>query len=181
MAATESATDPRAAHSIHSVLRERIVEHVFVGEVMRSLWQRGIYDIEVLRAEFDTGGYDLVLSCGNVARYIQFKASMADGARTSVNVNMRLANAPSGCVIWIGVDTNLNFKWFRWLGNLPGEKLPDISDRPQGKHTKANAQGVKSIREDQRLVHKRDFERLEDLEDVLSLLFGIDGPQHHSS
>ena len=47
-------------HSHHSTLRERIVEHVFVGEALRTLWRRGITDVEVLRSEFDAHGYDLV-------------------------------------------------------------------------------------------------------------------------
>lgn len=40
----------------HSVLRKRIVEHVFVGEALRRLWQLGVTDVEVLRSEFDAGG-----------------------------------------------------------------------------------------------------------------------------
>lgn len=51
-------------HYLHSVLRERIVEHAFVGDALRRLWQRGVTDIEVLRSEFDAGGYDLVMSYG---------------------------------------------------------------------------------------------------------------------
>jgi hypothetical protein len=30
------------SHYIHSTLRERIVEHVFVGEALRRLWQLGV-------------------------------------------------------------------------------------------------------------------------------------------
>jgi hypothetical protein len=37
-------------NSTHSTLRERIVEHVFVGDVLRTLWRRGITDVEVLRS-----------------------------------------------------------------------------------------------------------------------------------
>ena len=55
-------TEEAAPHAIHSTLREQIVEHVFVGDVLRRLWQRGVTDVEVLRSEFDAGGYDLVVS-----------------------------------------------------------------------------------------------------------------------
>ena len=34
---------------LHSSLRESILEHVFVGDVMRTLWQRGHRDAQVLR------------------------------------------------------------------------------------------------------------------------------------
>lgn len=50
-----------AMHSLRSTLRERIVEHVFVGEALRNLWRRGIADVEVLRSEFDAHGYDLIM------------------------------------------------------------------------------------------------------------------------
>ncbi len=46
---------------IHSTLRERIVEHAFVGDALRLLWRSGVVDVEVLRSEFDAHGYDLLL------------------------------------------------------------------------------------------------------------------------
>ena len=46
-------------HSLHSVLREVILEHLLIGELLRVLWRRGITDAEILRSEFDAGGYDL--------------------------------------------------------------------------------------------------------------------------
>jgi hypothetical protein len=57
----------------HATLRERIVEHVFLGDLLRALWNRGDRDIEVLRPEFDTHGYDVVLSCRSIERYLQLK------------------------------------------------------------------------------------------------------------
>jgi len=49
-------------HYIHSSLREGLLEHIFVGQVMRNLWLRGIRDFEVLRPVTDAAGYDVVLS-----------------------------------------------------------------------------------------------------------------------
>ncbi|CAB3805334.1 hypothetical protein [Pararobbsia alpina] len=54
----EYPTENSEQHYVHSVLRERIVEHVFVGDVLRRLWQRGVTDLELLRSEYDAGGYD---------------------------------------------------------------------------------------------------------------------------
>jgi len=48
------ATEDR--HFTHSTLRERIVEHVFVGDVLRTLWRLGVTDVEILRPEFDAHG-----------------------------------------------------------------------------------------------------------------------------
>ena len=58
---------------MHSTLRERVVEHVFVGEALRALWKQRIRAVEVLRSEFDAHGYDLVMARGPIVRHIQFK------------------------------------------------------------------------------------------------------------
>jgi hypothetical protein len=63
------------SHFLQSSLREKLLEHVFIGELLRCLWRLGRRDIEVLRAEIDASGYDLVLECNGVLRYVQFKSS----------------------------------------------------------------------------------------------------------
>jgi hypothetical protein len=73
------ATEDR--HFTHSTLRERIVEHVFVGVVLRTLWRLGVRDVEILRPEFDAHGYDVVMSRGPVVRHVQPKDS---GGRQSI-------------------------------------------------------------------------------------------------
>ena len=89
-------------HSLHSTLRERIVEHVFIGDALRALWRRGVADVEVLRSEFDAHGYDLVMARGPIVRHIQFKTGVRDKP-APVSVGRALADKPSGCVIWICV------------------------------------------------------------------------------
>ena len=42
--------------SLHSSLRAQILEHLFIGEVLQTMWQMGYSDMEVLRGEVDTGG-----------------------------------------------------------------------------------------------------------------------------
>ena len=114
-------------HSTHSTLRERIVEHVFVGEALRALWRRGITDVEVLRSEFDAHGYDLVMGRGQIVRHIQFKTGVRNKP-SPVSVGSALAEKPSGCVIWISVTLELDMGPFWWFGGEPGEPLPDLSD-----------------------------------------------------
>src|ERR1700674_6092705 len=86
------ATDDR--HFTHSTLRERIVEHVFMGDVLRALWRRGVTDVEILRPEFDAHGYDVVMSRGPIVRHVQLKTQ----AVAKVSVGRALAEKPSGCV-----------------------------------------------------------------------------------
>ncbi|MGH7226815.1 MAG: hypothetical protein ACRELF_26670, partial [Gemmataceae bacterium] len=97
-------------NSTSSTLRERIVEHVFVGDALRWLWRRGVTDVEVLRSEFDAGGYDLVMSFRKVVRHIQFKTVLVDGKAANTKVSLKLLEKPSGCVIWIVVTPELKIE-----------------------------------------------------------------------
>jgi len=65
--------DPAQTH--HFVLREKLLEHLFLSELLRPLWRQGRRDMEVLRAEVDGAGYDLVVECNGVLRHIQLKSS----------------------------------------------------------------------------------------------------------
>lgn len=161
--------------SVNSTLRERIVEHVFVGKALRRLWQWGVSDIEVLRSEFDAGGYDLVMSHGAVTRHIQLKTKTLGGKTNAVKVNLRLADKPSGCVLWIVVTPDLLFDHYLWFGGLPGERLPDIAHHAVAKHSKGTSRGVKTARPNHRVVGIAKFERLTDLDMVLARLFGSIG------
>lgn len=159
-------------HYVHSVLRERIVEHVFVGDALRRLWQRGITDVEVLRSEFDAGGYDLVMSYGPIARHIQFKATVVGGSRTNITANLNLMRKPSGCVLWIVVTPALDVHSYLWFGSAPGQPLPDLREMKVARHAKANAAGVKLERSNQRVVPRSAFTPLPSLDAVLERLFG---------
>ena len=46
-----------ASHYAESSAREKLVEHVFLGELLQALWRKNIRDLEVLRPEVDSGGY----------------------------------------------------------------------------------------------------------------------------
>tara|TARA_R110002073_G_scaffold195042_4_gene354148 strand:- start:822 stop:1301 length:480 start_codon:yes stop_codon:yes gene_type:complete len=154
------------------VLRERIVEHVFIGEIQRWFWRNDRHDIEVLRSEFDAGGYDVVLSYGGITRHVQLKTIVEGGRAAHVSIGLRLAAKPSGCVLWIVVTEDLDIAHYRWFGGPPGAPLPDISEFPVTRHSKGNAQGEKSERSEHRKVSKRHFRTLDRLDDVVAHLFG---------
>lgn len=160
-------------HFLHSTLRERIVEHVFVGDMLRRLWQRGITDVEVLRSEFDAGGFDLLVGHGKVLRHIQFKSTRTDGKAANVKVSLKLAEKPSGCVIWIIVSPELSFDHFLWFGGSPGAPLPSLNELRVAKHTKGNADGVKLERPNHRVIPRGRFEKLHSLDAVLTRLFAL--------
>jgi len=165
-------------HSLHSVLRERIVEHVFVGDVLRRLWQRGITDVEVMRSEFDAGGYDLVMARGKIVRHIQLKTMIHDGKAARTTIGIKLAEKPSGCIIWIIVDPELVLRSYLWFGGLPGEALPDITTLKVAKHSKGDATGSKNDRPNHRILPRGKFQKILDddpvknLDSILEHLFG---------
>ena len=70
--------------------REKVVEHVFLGELLRHLWVAQIAGVQVLKPEVDASGYDLVLSLGKVIRHVQLKTSMHDG-KTQRTADPRVA------------------------------------------------------------------------------------------
>jgi hypothetical protein len=159
-----------AAHHLHSSLREKIVEHVFVGEALRTLWRRGVFDVEVLRSEFDAHGYDLVMNRGKVIRHIQFKTGVRDRPQR-VSVATALSEKQSGCVVWIQVDNGLDMKCFWWLGAEPGEQLPSLGERV-AKRIGRTAEGSRPLREGHRIVNGSAFRRIGTLDEVLETLLG---------
>ena len=47
------------------------LEHLFIGELVQELGKKGRRDIEILRAEIDFAGYDLVVECNGVLLHVQ--------------------------------------------------------------------------------------------------------------
>jgi hypothetical protein len=160
-------------HNLFSSQREAILEHVFVGELLRSLWIREVDDIEVLRPEVDSAGYDLAIECRRHLRHIQLKSSFFSAETRSVAVSTRLAAKPSGCVVWVCFNQyDLQPKVFQWFGGDPGEPLPDILGYPLARQARANSTGFKAIRPYVRRIPKSAFEPLSAMSDVAERLFG---------
>ncbi len=158
-------------HTTNSALRERVVEHVFVGEALRTLWRWGVVNVEVLRPEFDAHGYDLVMARRRVVRHIQFKTGTSRRPG-DVSVAVALAGKPSGCLIWIRVTDGLDMGPYFWFGGAPGRPLPPIEGYEIPLRATHNKEGERPPRPNQRLVPGRAFEKVEQLEDVLVRLLG---------
>ncbi len=160
-------------HSEHSSYREKLLEHIFIGEVLKYLWSRGVVDVEFLRPEVDNGGYDLVIAYKNVTRYIQLKATHNESKVREQKVNLRLMDKPSGCVVWVVFNPNdLALETFFWFGGGPGERLPDITGFPVATHTKGNAQGTKTARPNIRVLSISKFKKLTSVGELVEQLFG---------
>ncbi|MCF6306037.1 MAG: group I intron-associated PD-(D/E)XK endonuclease [Rhodobacteraceae bacterium] len=159
-------------HSLHSSLREGMLEHLFVGGIMRELWLRGVRDFDVLHPITDAAGYDIVLSAGGAIRHVQLKSSALTAKTSRQGINTALAKQPSGCVVWMRFDADtLALGPFGWFGGLLAQALPDLGNRV-GKHTKGNAEGIKAERKSIRVLNKGDFSWVETTSQIADLLFG---------
>jgi hypothetical protein len=160
-----------SAHFTHSALRERIVEHVFVGQVLRELWRRKVFDVEVLRGEFDAHGYDLVFARAARVRHVQLKTG-STVKPVSVSVATSLAQKPSGCVVWIKVDDSLELQSFFFFGGELDQRLPALDDYELPKRATHRKDGVRPLRVNHRLVPGKEFKLIE-FGRLVDTLFGL--------
>ena len=169
----ERICEPEASHYAESSSREKLVEHVFLGDLLRGLWRRNIRDLEILRPEVDSGGYDLALECRGLVRHVQLKSAHRDAKRAAITANVKLNDRPSACILWIYFDPDtLLLGPFLWFGGSPGEKIPPLGEKI-ATHTKHNANGERSLRRGHRVVAKSDFARLETIDAVIQKLIGL--------
>ena len=167
-----TANNDKAKHSLHSVLREKIVESLFVGELGREIWRKGDFDLEVLRSEFDAAGYDLVLTKGHLTRHVQLKTKLLGGRNSYFNISSKLAQKPSGCVICVNISGDLTIHGFKWFGASAGLPLHPLDEFPVARHTKGNALGEKLERPGLHRVLLSRFEDVETMVGLLKKLFG---------
>src|ERR1700691_4887710 len=154
----------------HASLRERIVEHVFLGDLLRALWNGAVRDIEVLRPEFDTHGYDIVLNRGPIVRFLQLKT--LSGRNRKFGIGTPLADKPGGYVVCISVKSEtLELGPFYWFGGAPGEQLPGFSQSPYARRATPNAAGDKPIRKNHRAVPLSHFEKVQTMANLIARLF----------
>lgn len=164
---------PESKHSVHSAFREKLVEHILVGELLKQSWQGGDCSIEVSRPEVDRAGYDLIAECNGHVRHIQLKSSHRGSKTSRQSVSLTLAKKPSGCVVWVYFDPDsLELGPFLYFGGEPGKKLPKLDAFKTAKHTKGNAQGVKAEKPNHRVVNKGQFTCIESIEGLWDELFG---------
>lgn len=160
-------------HFTHSSYREKLIEHLFVGELLKHSWLVRTCALEIAKPEVDNSGYDLIAEENGIVRHIQLKASHQNSTAAKQNIHMALASKPSGCVIWVYFnEETLELGPFFFFGGLPGQCLPDISKFKVAKHTKGNADGVKAERPAIRCVPKGQFTHYESPVAVYEALFG---------
>jgi hypothetical protein len=164
-------------HTEHSSFREKLVEHLFVGELLKLAWRNDSCDVEVASPEVDNAGYDLIAEANGVIRHIQLKASFVGSRTATQKVHLRLADKPSGCVLWIYFNSEtLELGPFLFFGGEPGQKLPDVTGARVARHVKGNKSGYKAERPNIRVINKGQFTRLDSMQEIYVALFGTSSP-----
>lgn len=166
-------TRTKASDYLESSFREKLLEHVFISELLQEAWLGRGQTLEVLRSEVDSAGYDLAIEFRGVLRYIQLKSSRSDAKTSRQTVNARLAEKPGGCVVWLvyeEVDRRAKLQYLFFGG--------DTTERPAlgekiGIHAKANAQGIKSPRPNTRVLTKSRFTEFSSVGQLMDKLFGL--------
>lgn len=159
-------------HYEQSSFREKLIEHLFIGEMLKLSWLKDDCQLEVMKPEVDNAGCDVVLEENNIIRHIQLKTSKFGAKTPSQNINVRLASKPSGCAVWIVFDeTTLELCYFYFFGSEAGMPLIGLETAKIAKHTKANSQGLKAERPNIRTVNKGQFVRYDSIEALYDVLF----------
>lgn len=154
-----------------SVAREKLLEHRLLSDLAVLMLRRGS-PLEILRSEYDSRGYDVVLEASGFLRHLQLKASRQGGKRRQVSISVYLRAKTSGCVVWVFYDpTSLAITELRWLGGSPGEPLPSLGTAV-ARHAKGTSEGTKNFRPALRNVGLGKFERLAGIQELADRLFG---------
>jgi hypothetical protein len=97
-------------HFLNSSFREKLIEHLLIGELLKISWNKGSCSLEVAKPEVDNQNYDIIAEENGVIRHIQLKAAKLGATTPSQKIHTALANKPSGCVLWVYFDEKLSHR-----------------------------------------------------------------------
>ncbi len=160
-------------HTLNSSYREKLIEHLLVGELLKLSWKGGDCELEIAKPEVDNAGYDLIAEQNGFVRHIQLKASHTKAKTSRQRIHVRLGTKPSGCVVWVSFDEEtLELGPFYFFGSKPGLPLPSLENARVARHTKGNRDGFKADRPNLRELNKGQFVCLDKIELLYEQLFG---------
>lgn len=156
-----------------SVFREKLLEHLLLGELLKIAWKCGKADLEISTPAIDRSGYDVLIEANRITRHIQFKSSTRKATTAIQKVHIDLCQKPSGCVVWTQFDpVTLELGPFLFFGGIPGAPLPSLDGFRIAKHTKGDKDGVKAQRPNLREIPKGRFVKIPSVEALYKALFG---------
>lgn len=160
-------------HSLHSSYREKLIEHLLVGELLKFSWKNKDFTLEISKPEVDNSGYDIIAEANGVIRHVQLKTAFVGSATATQKIHISLAKKPSGCVVLVYFNSEtLELGPYYFFGAAPGSPLPSLENLKIAKHTKANATGLKSERPNIRILNKGRFTKFDNIDELYVQLFG---------
>ena len=109
-------------HYLQSSFREKLIEHLFVGELLKLSWRQGGCSLEVAKPEADIHGYDLILEENGIIRHVQLEGSKVDARAPKQKVHIDLSGKPSGCIVWTYFnEKTMELSPFLFFDGSPGE------------------------------------------------------------
>ena len=159
-------------HYLKLSFREKLIEHLFIGELLKHSWLEGGCSLEFAKPEVDNQSYDLIAEQNGIIRHIQLKTSHLKARASKQKVHIALSNKPSGCVIWVFFnEQSMELGPFLFFGDSAGLPLPSLDGFKVARHTKANAEGIKAERPQIREIPKSQFRKFETVQQIYELLF----------
>lgn len=160
--------------SYQSVYRERLIEHLLIGELLKHSWLHHGASLEVSQPSIDRSGHDVVLEANGITRHVQLKTSTLTAKTSKQKVHIGLEGKASGCVVWVRFNADtMKFESFLFFGGAPGQPLPAMDALKVAKHTKGDSKGVKKERPNIRLVPVSRFRKIGDVSELYAELFGV--------
>jgi len=159
-------------HTENSSFREKLIEHLFIAELLKLSWLEQTCSLEIAKPEVDNSGYDIIAESSGVVRHIQLKTSKIGAKTASQKVHTKLVEKPSGCVIWIYFNENtMELGPFLYFGAVAGQPLPSLEQLKIAKHSKGNSDGFKAERPNIRVLPKGSFTQLKLIQEIHTQLF----------
>jgi hypothetical protein len=81
-------------HTENSSYREKLIEHLFVAELLKLSWLHHGCTLEVAKPEVDNAGYDIIAEASGVVRHIQLKTSVIGGKTAKQKIHTKLVEKP---------------------------------------------------------------------------------------
>ena len=159
-------------HTEHSSYREKLIEHLFIGELFKLSWLKYDCQLEISKPEVDNSGYDIIAELNGLIRHMQLKASYIGGKTAKQKVHIKLSEKPSGCVVWVCFnEETLELGPFLFYGGKPGFPLPSLEGTNTARHTKGDQDGYKAERPNIRELNKGKFDKHNSVQEIFNVLF----------
>lgn len=154
------------ANSTDSSYIEKMIEHIFLSEILKVSWVQFKIKINILRPEVDDSGYDLVLECQGKTQYIQLKSLNEKTKKPTVN--SKLFDKKEFAVILIDVDKEkMSFREYYYYA----DRNISVANLKSAKHKKANSKGIKNERANIKEIPRSSFVKLNSIAELLEILF----------